>query len=100
MPKIIKTTLTHIDNITNFPYTCLLWKTLLKPSNLKSFVLSSSEYTQLLVINSLIKCIQYETSDQRLINFSIIILHQILSEVYFEVRKLPVGALGDFGEFD
>jgi hypothetical protein len=27
-------------------------------------------------------------------------LHQILSEVYFEVKKLPVSALTGFGEFD
>ena len=100
MPKIIKITLSNVDNIITFPSICLLQKILLKPANLKTFVLSCTEYTQLLVVNSIVKCIQHETSDQRLINFSIILLHQILNQLFFELRKIPESALMDFGQFD
>ncbi len=81
--KVVKVALSNVDSLSHFSSTCLLWKILLKPSNLKTLVMSSTEYTQLLVVNSLVKCIQHDTSDQRLINVSIILLHQILNEVFF-----------------
>ncbi len=59
MSKIIKTTLTNINDCNNLNYVNLLWKIILKPCNLKTLIFSSTEYTQLLVINSLIKCIQH-----------------------------------------
>jgi hypothetical protein len=98
--RIIKVTLTQADQPKCFSMTCLLCQILLKPSNLKTLILSSTEYTQLLVFNSLIKCIQNEQSDSRLVNYSIILFHQLLSQVYFEVRKIPVNGMGGFGEFD
>lgn len=67
----------------------ILWQILLKAANLKTLIFSSTEYTQLLVFNSLIKCIQNQYGDQKLVNYSIILLHQLLNEVYFEFKKIP-----------
>lgn len=90
MAKIIKTTLAQIDQPKSYRWICILWQILLKSSNIKTLILSSSEYTQLLVLNTLVKCIQNDKGDQKLVNYSIILLHQLLNEVYFEIRKIPL----------